>query len=81
MKLLVEYEKQGLQINLEKLQYVGCGAETKDLILEDQKGYIRGCEEFKYLGVQIDKEERQENYIKNRINKGRAVTAMLNSVL
>ena len=49
MKLLVEYEKQGLQINLEKLQYVGCGAETKDLILGDQKGYIRGCEEIKYL--------------------------------
>jgi hypothetical protein len=30
---------------------VGCGVETKDLILEDQKGCIRRCEEFKYLGV------------------------------
>ena len=54
---------------------MGCGAETKDLILEDQKGCIRGREEFKYLGVKIDKEDRQENDIKNRINKGRAVTA------
>ena len=44
-------------------------------------GCIRGCEEFKYVGVKIDKEDRQENNIKNRINKGRAVTAMLNSVL
>jgi hypothetical protein len=33
------------------------------------------------LGVKIDKEDRQENYIKSRINKGRAITAMLNSVL
>ena len=40
------------------------GAETKDLILEDQKGCIRGCEEFKYLGINIDKEDRQENDIK-----------------
>ena len=60
---------------------MGCEAETKDLTLEDQKGCFRGCEEFKYLGVKIDKEDRQENDIKNRINKGRAVTAMLNSVL
>ena len=60
---------------------MGCGAETKDLILEDQTGCIRGCEECKYLGVKIDKEYREENDIKNRINKGRAATAMLNSVL
>ena len=33
------------------------------------------------MGVQIDKENRLENDINNRINKGRAVTAMLNSVL
>ena len=39
---------------------MGCGAETKDLILEDQKCCIRGCEEFKYLGVKIDKEDRQK---------------------
>ena len=32
---------------------MGCGAETTDLILGDQKGCIRGCEEFKYLGVII----------------------------
>jgi hypothetical protein len=34
---------------------MGCGAETKDLILEDQKGCIRGCEEFNYLGVKLIK--------------------------
>ena len=63
-----------------KTLYMDCGAKTKDLILEDQKVFIRGCEEFKYLGVKIDKEDIQENDV-NRINKGRAVTAMLNSVL
>ena len=64
-----------LKINLEKK------SRNKDLMLEDQKGCIRGCEEFKCLGVKIDTEDIQENDIKNRINKGRAVTAMLNSVL
>ena len=39
---------------------MGCGAETKDLKLEDQKGCIRGCEECKYLGVKIDKGDTQD---------------------
>ena len=73
-KLLEKYEKWGLKINLEKTFYMSCRA-------EDQKGCIRGCQEFKYLEVKIDKEDRQRNYIKNRINKGRAITAMLNGVL
>ena len=34
---------------------MGCGAETKDLILEDQKGCIRGCEGLKYLGEKLIK--------------------------
>ena len=56
------------------------GAETKYLILEDQKDCIRGWEELMYLGVKIDKEDRQDD-IKNKINKSRKITAMLNSVL
>ena len=60
---------------------MGCGAETKDLILEDQKDCIRGCEGFKDLEAKIDKGKRPENYIKNSINKYRAITAMLNGVL
>ena len=64
-KLFEEYEKWSLKINLEKTFYMGCGAATKDLlILEDQKGCIRECEEYKYLGEEIDKKDRQENDIK-----------------
>ena len=64
-----------------KTLYMACGTEIKDLILEDQKDCIRGCEEFKYLGVEIDKGDRKENYIKTRINKCRAITSMLNVLL
>ena len=79
--LLEEYEKWGLKINLEKNFLVELWSRNQNLIFEDQEGCIRGCEEFKYLELKIDKEDRQENDIKNRINKGRAVTAMLNSAL
>ena len=34
-----------------------------------------------FLGIKISKEDRQENYIKNKINTGRAITSMLNDVL
>ena len=60
---------------------MGCEAETKDLILEDQKGCFRRCEEFKYLEIKIDKEDRKESDIKNKVKKGRAKTAMPNGVL
>ena len=66
---------------LEKNFLYGLWCRHQRLMLEDQKGYITGFEEFKYLGVKTDKENRQENDIKNRINKARAITAMLNSVL
>ena len=51
-----------------KLFFMVCGAENKILILGNQKSCIRGCEEYKYLGIKIDKEDRQEDDIKNRIN-------------
>ena len=61
--------------------FVFCGAETKDLILEDQEGCIGECEAFDYLGVKRDKEDRQEKANKNRINKDRGIREMLNDVM
>ena len=58
-----------------------CVEQKSKKTLEDQKGCIRGYEEFKYFGVKIDQEDTQGNYIKNIINKDRTITAMLNSVL
>ena len=49
---------------------IGCGVETKDLILEVQKCCISECEEFEYQGVKTDKDDRKENDIKNRSNIG-----------
>jgi hypothetical protein len=52
---IIEFFKCSLLLH----NYVATKVETKDLILEDQKVYITGCEEFKYLGVKIDKEDKK----------------------
>ena len=66
--------------NHSSLTHICCGAETKDLIVENRKSCLRRCEEFECLLVKIGKEDKQEN-IRNRIDKGRAITAMLSYVL
>ena len=55
----VDWDRQAKKY-IKKLLCMGCVAETKNLILEDQKGCIRECEEFEYLGVKIDKEDRKK---------------------
>jgi hypothetical protein len=60
---------------------MGCGVQTKDLLLKYQKGCIRGCEDFEYLGVKIVKEDRRENYNKNKINEDRTIIRIRNAVL
>ena len=63
-KLLEKYENLGLKINLEnRTLYMSCGAEAKNLILEDQKYCIR-CKEFKYLGGKIHKADINEIILK-----------------
>ena len=74
--------KMGFENKFRKKTYcMGCGAEIKDLVQEDQKNCIRECEDFKYLGVKIYKEAREENDSKNRVNNGTTITAMLYTVL
>ena len=48
---------------------MGCGAKTRALVLEDQKGCTREGEKFKYFGVKIDKEDRQGNDIRIELIK------------
>ena len=80
-KLLDEYEKRSFKNKFRRTFCMGCEADIKHLILEDQKDYIRGCEWLKYLGVKVDEEGREDNYIKNRYYKARAITAMSNALL
>ena len=38
-------------------QFMGCGAETKGLIFEDEKDCNKWYEEFAYLRIKIDKQD------------------------
>ena len=48
--------------------------------MEEQKGCIRVCEVFEYLGVKIN-QDRKEKDANDRIYRGRAKTARLNGEL
>ena len=77
-KLVEEYEKWGLNINLKKTNYMAIGTDSKDLILEEGKGIINHCEEYIYLGVKITNTGKHEEDINGRINKGRMAISKLN---
>ena len=49
---------------------MGCGAETKDLKLEVQKDFIRGCKGFHYLGVKIAKKDHCWDVLPSVFHKG-----------
>ena len=62
-KLLEEYEKWGLKINLEKNFYMGFGAETKDKYWKIRKVPLEDVKNFK-VWVKIDKEDGQEKILR-----------------
>jgi len=53
----------------------------RDLQLEDGKGIISHVNEYTYLGVRITKNGNHKPEINDRINRGRAGTKELNSIL
>ena len=60
---------------------MGCGAEIKYFVLEHHKGCIWIYAEFEYLETKINEGNRQENGIKNIINRGRTITTVPNVVM
>lgn len=78
-KLNEYYTTWGLQISLEKTEYMVIGnKETPNLQMEENE--IKGVNEFKYLGTIFDKNGSIESEIKRRINQGRVAVRMLNGI-
>ena len=50
---------------------------TIDLLLQEEKGVIKLGNEFEHLGVRLNKEARQVDEIKHKINRGRVELKML----
>nr|CAI5864969.1 unnamed protein product [Callosobruchus analis] len=67
-------------MNLSKCEYLIVGnEEINDLTLDT--GTIKGVKCSKYLGIIFNKKGNSENEIQERINRGRAVTRTINSLL
>ena len=77
-KLIQEYQKWGLKVNMNKTKYMAIGDLHQDLILEEDMGKISYTEEYKYLGVKITASRKQDKEIKSRINLGKMAISTLN---
>jgi hypothetical protein len=81
-KLIEEYEWWGLKLNVKKkTKYMAIGDTSRDLQLEDGKGTISHVSDYICLEVRMIKDGNHEPEINDRINKGWAAIAELNSIL
>lgn len=78
-KIKEEYEKAGLSMNVKKTRYLCVGEEAVDLDLENGEK-IAVCDHYKYLGVRIEKDGRDEKEIRERIGQGRRAIKRLNGI-
>lgn len=78
-KLVEEYEKWGLEINLQKTEYMVIGAQGHDLHTE--KGVIKNTNHYKYLGVTLTSDGRDELDVQNKIRRGKTIIKQLHPIL
>ncbi|XP_046662697.1 uncharacterized protein LOC124355579 [Homalodisca vitripennis] len=75
-KLLEEYKKWGLAVNIKKTKYLCIGGQIQDLQLNSGEK-ISGCEEYIYLGTRITQDGKCEKMINDRIVGARRITEHL----
>lgn len=79
-KLIEEYTKWGLEVNVTKTECMCIGGTPQNIALEDG-GEIKHCEEYKYLGLKITRNGTLDTAIKDRNTQGRKAIAMMNGIL
>lgn len=78
-KLIEEYDSWGLEVNMEKTQYMVIGREGQDMVTD--KGIIKSTNEYKYLGVTLTADGSDEKDVLSKLGRGRAITRQLHPVL
>lgn len=80
-KLIEEYQKWGLEINIEKTEYMCIGGEQHNLILRNGQ-LIKCCKKYKYLEMEITNEGTSDEgaAIKERNLQGRKTIILLNKI-
>ena len=62
-----------------KTQYLCIGEDTTDIVLESGE-IVAKCENYKYLGINFNKEGTNDTEIKCRVNKARTIIKSLNGI-
>lgn len=78
-KLKEEYTKWGLEINMGKTEYMVIGGQGEDLIIDND--VMKKTNEYKYLGVTITSDGKDEIDIQNKIKKGKTIIRQLHPML
>lgn len=65
-----EYNKWGLTMNMNKTKYLCIGEDSSNLKMTNNER-VENCNQYKYLGIVIENNGRDDTEIKNRIAQGR----------
>jgi hypothetical protein len=78
-KLTEEYNNWGLEINFDKTQYMVAEGQGQDIITD--YGTIKTMSQYKYLGVTLTSDGRDDKDIRNKIVQGKKIIRQLHSLL
>lgn len=79
-RLYAEYKMWGLEVSLEKTEYLVTNSIAQYEILIDDNVQIKQVDEFKYLGAFVDRNGIGDREMRHRIQKARNVVGALNSI-
>ncbi|XP_044760889.1 uncharacterized protein LOC123318344 [Coccinella septempunctata] len=79
-KLVEEYKKWGLEVNVKKTESMCIGGTPQNITLEDGT-QISHCTEYRYLGMKLTHDGTLDAAIKDRNVQGRKAISMMNGIL
>lgn len=77
-RLYNEYKKWGLQVSLQKTEYLVANSEVKFEVMINDVLQVKPMDQFKYRGAQINKDGLGTFEINNRIQQSRKIIGALN---
>ena len=77
-RLYAEYQKWGLEVSIKKTEYLAVNSNAQFEVLLNDEICIKQVEEFKYLGVLVDRQGIGDTELKHRTKSARKVIGSLN---
>ena len=74
------YKEGGLTINFNKTEFIAINTDEEFHIRIEENVTIKQVQNFKYLGVSLNKKDMNSKHTVNKICKGRQIIGCLNSL-